>query len=57
VLDVKFAGGIADPVGLEKEINNLPGVLENGLFVNLTDQVLVGEIVDDQPRVRDLVRA
>ena len=57
VLDVRFAGGIADPVALEKEINNLPGVLENGLFENLTDQVLVGEIVDGQPRVRDLVKA
>jgi ribose 5-phosphate isomerase A len=56
VLDVKFAGGIADPEALEKAINNLPGVLENGLFVNLTDQVLVGEIVDGQARVRDLVR-
>ena len=56
VLDVKFAGGIADPVGLEKEINNLPGVLENGLFVNLTDQVLVGEIVDGVAGVRDLVK-
>lgn len=56
VLDVKFAGGITDPEGLEKTINNLPGVLENGLFVNLTDQVLVGEIVDGQARVRDLAR-
>jgi ribose 5-phosphate isomerase A len=56
VLDVKFAGGIADPAGLEQEINNLPGVLENGLFVNLADQVLVGEIVDGQPGVRDLVK-
>jgi ribose 5-phosphate isomerase A len=56
VLDVKFAGGIADPEGLEKAINNLPGVLENGLFVHLTDQVLVGEIIDGQARVRDLVR-
>jgi ribose 5-phosphate isomerase A len=57
VLDVQFADGIADPASLEKAINNLPGVLENGLFVDLTDQVLVGEIVEDQPRVRDLVRA
>jgi ribose 5-phosphate isomerase A len=57
VLDVKFNDGIADPVALEKEINNLPGVLENGLFVNITDQVLVGEIVAGEPRVRDLVRA
>jgi ribose 5-phosphate isomerase A len=56
VLDVKFAGGISDPVALEQEINNLPGVLENGLFVNLTDQVLVGEIVDGVPGVRDLAK-
>ncbi|MCT0248688.1 ribose-5-phosphate isomerase RpiA [Synechococcus sp. CS-205] len=57
VLDLKLAGGIADPVALEQAINNLPGVLENGLFVGLTDQVLVGEIVDGEPRVRDLERA
>ena len=25
-------------------INNIPGVLENGLFVDLTDKVLVGKI-------------
>ena len=56
VLDVKFAGGISDPASLEAAINNLPGVLENGLFINITDQVLVGEIVDGQPRVRDLVK-
>lgn len=56
VLDARFAGGITDPVALEQQINNLPGVLENGLFVNLTDQVLVGEIEADQPRVRDLAR-
>jgi ribose 5-phosphate isomerase A len=56
VLDVRFAGGIADPEGLEAAINNLPGVLENGLFVNLTDQVLVGEIVDGAAGVRDLAR-
>jgi len=54
VLDVRFDGGIGDPESLEKEINNLPGVLENGLFVNLTDQVLVGEIEAGEPRVRDL---
>ena len=54
VLDVTFAGGIPDPLGLEKDINNLPGVLENGLFVNLTDQVLVGEIADGVVSVREL---
>ncbi len=57
VLDVKFAAGISDPAGLEAAINNLPGVLANGLFVNITDQVLVGEIIDGEPRVRDLVKA
>lgn len=57
VLDLKWTGGIADPAALEQAINNLPGVLENGLFVGLTDQVLVGEIVDGEPRVRDLERA
>jgi ribose 5-phosphate isomerase A len=31
-------------------------VLENGLFVNLTDQVLVGEIAAGVPGVRDLVK-
>jgi ribose 5-phosphate isomerase A len=56
VLDVKFAAGISDPAELEAAINNLPGVLENGLFVNITDQVLVGEIVDGEPRVRDQVK-
>jgi len=56
VLDVKFSGGISDPEALEKELNNLPGVLENGLFVNLTDQVLVGEIVEGVAGVRDLLR-
>jgi ribose 5-phosphate isomerase A len=57
VLDVRFGGGISDPGGLEAQLNNIPGVLENGLFVNLADQVLVGEIVAGQPVVRDLGKA
>ena len=54
VLDVLFEGGISDPVGLERSINNLPGVLENGLFVNLADEVLVGEVNDGVAGVRRL---
>ncbi len=54
VLDVIFDGGIVNPESLEKSINNIPGVLENGLFVNLTDEVLVGEIVDGIADVRHL---
>ena len=57
VLDVRFAGGINDPAGLESTINNIPGVLENGLFVGLADQVLVGEIKDGVAGVRDLVKS
>jgi ribose 5-phosphate isomerase A len=56
VLDVKLNGGIDDPASLEKSINNIPGVLENGLFVNLTDEVLVGEISDGVAGVRSLDR-
>ncbi|MGB5771885.1 MAG: ribose-5-phosphate isomerase RpiA, partial [Crocosphaera sp.] len=44
VIDVKF-DSIDDPANLEKTINNIPGVLENGLFVGVTDVVLVGEII------------
>ena len=54
VLDAKLNGGISDPVALEKLINNIPGVLENGLFVNITDEVLVGEITDGVAGVRSL---
>ena len=57
VLDVRFNGGIVDPVALEREINNIPGVLENGLFVNLADDVLVGEVSDGVAGVRSLEKA
>lgn len=53
VIDVKF-DSIDDPAGLEKALNNIPGVLENGLFVGVTDLVLVGEVKDGQPMVREI---
>ena len=53
VIDVKF-DEIANPGELEKEINNIPGVLENGLFVGVADIILVGEIKGDQVSVREL---
>ena len=49
ILDVLFNDGIKDPKDLEIRINNIPGVLENGLFVDLTDKVLVGKIKDNIP--------
>jgi ribose 5-phosphate isomerase A len=39
ILDCRF-GPIPKPDKLEREINNVPGVLENGLFVGLVDLVL-----------------
>ena len=52
VIDVKF-DSIDNPAELEKTINNLPGVLENGLFVGVADVVLVGEIKDGKPEIRE----
>jgi ribose 5-phosphate isomerase A len=53
VLDVTF-DNIDDPVSLEKTLNNIPGVLENGIFVNCADLVLIGEVKDGQPLVRQI---
>lgn len=53
VIDVKFPS-IDNPAELEKTLNNIPGVLENGLFVGVTDLVLVGEIQDGQVVIKEL---
>ena len=53
VVDVKF-DSIDNPKELEKTINNIPGVLENGLFVGVADVVLVGEVIDGKPTVREM---
>ena len=57
VLDVTFSNGIEDPEALEKQLNNFPGVLENGLFINLTDEVLVGEIINGSTIVNHLTKS
>jgi len=51
ILDVLFNDGINNPKDIEMSLNNIPGVLENGLFVDLTDKVLVGKIVNGTPLV------
>ena len=56
ILDLSFRHGIDQPDLLESQINNIPGVLENGLFVNLTDQVLVGKVENDEVGVESLNR-
>ncbi len=53
VVDAKF-DAITEPAEMEMRINNIPGVLENGLFVGLADEVLVGEIDGDTTSVRRL---
>lgn len=53
VIDVKF-DAIDDPAALEKDLNNIPGVLENGLFVGVADVILVGEIQDGKPVIREI---
>lgn len=52
VLDVTFEA-IDDPAELEKTLNNIPGVLENGLFVGVATLILVGELKDGQPTIRE----
>ena len=51
ILDVLFKDGIKNPKEIEMSINNIPGVLENGLFVDLTDKVLVGKMKNNIPFV------
>jgi ribose 5-phosphate isomerase A len=41
VVDVKFRS-IPKPAELEQQINRVPGVIENGLFVDVADILLVG---------------
>jgi len=57
ILDIFFNDGIKNPKDIEMKVNNIPGVLENGLFVDLTDKVLVGKIEDKMPMVYSHSRA
>jgi ribose 5-phosphate isomerase A len=41
ILDCDF-GKIDEPEVLENQINSIPGVVENGLFIGLADEVIVG---------------
>ncbi|MBE9080458.1 ribose-5-phosphate isomerase RpiA [Romeria aff. gracilis LEGE 07310] len=53
VLDVTLEG-IDQPAELEKTLNNIPGVLDNGLFIGVADEVLIGEVKDGQATVRTM---
>lgn len=43
ILHSFFPDGIDDPAEVEAWINTIPGVMENGLFIGLTDIVIVAE--------------
>jgi ribose 5-phosphate isomerase A len=43
ILHCRFAAGVAEPAAAEAWLNGIPGVVENGLFVGLTDVVIVGQ--------------
>lgn len=41
IIDCHF-GAIAEPAVLEQQINNIPGVVDNGLFVKMATRVILG---------------
>ena len=41
ILDVAF-GTIENPIHMEKDLNAIPGVVENGLFTEMVDKVIIG---------------
>ena len=41
IIDCRFLDGIADPGALEIQLNNQPGIIENGLFVQRATEVIV----------------
>ena len=41
IVDANF-GGIDNPIQLEKDLNSIPGVVENGIFSQMVDKVILG---------------
>lgn len=50
IVDVEF-GVIADANSIEQQINDIPGVVSNGLFLGAADEVIIGSVADGQVRV------
>lgn len=49
IIDARFPS-IENPKGLESTLNNIPGVVENGLFVELADLIIIGVRADGRVR-------
>ena len=43
ILDCKFPGGIADAPALERALDEVPGVVESGLFIGLAHTLILGD--------------
>lgn len=52
IVDCRFPEGLADPARLERDLNNVPGVVENGLFLGLATEVVVGTAKDARVQTR-----
>jgi len=52
ILDCHFPGGIADPAALERELDQLPGIVETGLFIGLSHVLVIGH-EDGKAEVRE----
>jgi ribose 5-phosphate isomerase A len=50
IYDCRFPGGIEAAAAVEAELNNRPGIVENGLFIGLADHVVIAG--DGGTRVR-----
>jgi len=50
IVDVAF-GPIADVARLDQQLNNLPGLLGHGLFVGMTDQVIIAHPPAEKPAI------
>ncbi|MFZ0441840.1 MAG: ribose-5-phosphate isomerase RpiA [Methanobacterium sp.] len=48
IFDVKF--NIENPKKLETELNTIPGVIENGIFSQIVDEVMIGRDTDIEVR-------
>jgi ribose 5-phosphate isomerase A len=43
ILDCRFPGGIADAARLERALDEIPGVVESGLFIGLAHVLVIGD--------------
>ncbi len=55
ILDCRFPGGIAEPAALERALDQIPGVIESGLFIGLAHVLVIGD-ADGSIEIRERAR-